>query len=220
MTTNLIEIEGQDNRYVAIIPSDNLGYGVYPSRDLDKHYLYYDMGFPYGERIINVDNKFKIVGNYTYEKHTHIIIEKIIGITMDNINISDEKFQRLAEQYKQKAIIETHQYRKVENKIKLLVEGDIDDFDDAMRDFIKWEEEQEDLILKRHTSFSVSNLFSNIFQVWENLGRDVTIEESFNGDKPFLGHAYLYNGYLMEVHCGQGCYYRIYKNDECLFQSY
>lgn len=75
-------------------------------------------------------------------------------------------------------------------------------------------------MLENNNTLSTSNIFQYIFQIWESLGMDVTVEELFNNENPFLSHAYLYNGYRIEVHCGQGCYYRIYKNNECLFQSY
>ena len=215
----LIKLNNSTTKYVIIIPRSRIDFGIYPSKEKDKFIFYYNMDFPFGEQLIDVGFKYKIIDDYDYEEHTHVLIEKRVGISMDDIDISEEKWKKLAEKIKQKAIIEIHQYKKIENKIKDLSEGDIDDFEDLMNKFINWEEQYEERNLKHNKSFSISYIFSNLFQVWENLGEDVTVAELFNGDKPFLGHAYLYKGYLMEVHCGQGCYYLIFKNDECLFQS-
>jgi len=80
--------------------------------------------------------------------------------------------------------------------------------------FFKWEADVEDRAYASGT-IKVSNFFSALDDLVRKEGEDKSNE--YHED--FLSTAFLWRGYLFKLYCGQGCFTRIYKGENQVFQT-
>lgn len=78
--------------------------------------------------------------------------------------------------------------------------------------FLKWEEKYENMWYSKYVQKS-SRAFSVLLNVVKLVGDIVKSNEDF-----FAG-GYSYRGYIFKCYCGQGCFWRIQKGDEIIFQT-
>lgn len=82
--------------------------------------------------------------------------------------------------------------------------------------FLKWEVKYEDYYyMERHTQ-TTSILWTIFYSILVENGKDVTKKYR---DEDFLGSAYQYKKWLVKTYCGQGCFDRLYYNNEEVFQT-
>jgi hypothetical protein len=95
---------------------------------------------------------------------------------------------------------------------------DPNDIPSLMDKFIKREEKYEEFqytVMHRH---KCSDLFNIVFDLATQYGNDG--DEVLNKyDSDFMGGAYEYKGYVFVVYIGQGSFYRIFNDEECIFQT-
>ena len=87
-----------------------------------------------------------------------------------------------------------------------------DELDKEFQKIFTWEDEFEERYYQRGI-ITQSNILSYIFDTWIELGEEVEIDCDF-GDT-----GYKYRNYTFTLICGQGCFTRIYKNDEIIYQT-
>lgn len=95
--------------------------------------------------------------------------------------------------------------------VKLSRINDVE-LESLLNNFFKWEESFEEKYYKRYIQ-TVSNIFERLYGVWETLG------DEFDSSEDFYGSGYIYRGYVFKVFCGQGCFYRVEKDGEIIFQT-
>ena len=78
--------------------------------------------------------------------------------------------------------------------------------------FLKWEEEYEEMWYARWVQTS-SRAFEVLLKVVKMIG------DEFDSDEDFFSGGYSYRGYVFKCYCGQGCFWRIEKNGETIFQT-
>jgi hypothetical protein len=88
-----------------------------------------------------------------------------------------------------------------------------EEFDEEMMKFIKWETKYEDYWYDVKYTQTTSILFSCFASVFEELGIEV------DKDSDFYSSGYEYRGYTLELYQGQGCFYKILKDGEVIFQT-
>ena len=108
---------------------------------------------------------------------------------------------------------------KKQKKIYDFIESvDPNDIPSLMNKFINREEKYEEFqysVMHRH---KCSDLFNIVFDIATQYGNNG--EEVLNKyDSAFIGGAYEYKGYGFVVYIGQGSFYRIFKDGECIFQT-
>lgn len=82
--------------------------------------------------------------------------------------------------------------------------------------FLKWETKYEDYwYMNRHTQ-TTSILWSLFTSHITKKGKDVYKKYS---DEDFLGSAHQYKKWTLKTYCGQGCFDRLFYNDEEVFQT-
>lgn len=90
---------------------------------------------------------------------------------------------------------------------------DDETFEAVVKRFFEWEEKYEEMwYTKRHTQ-TCSRLFSMIVNIWEEEGEWVERYEMFTHG------GFIHRGYEIQTHCGQGCFHRVLKDGEIVFQT-
>lgn len=82
--------------------------------------------------------------------------------------------------------------------------------------FFPWENTLEEHYYNNRHSQRSSRIFYIIFKIATNFG----VENSNTGDEDFLAGSFKYRGLDFNLYCGQGCFYRVEKDGENIFQSY
>lgn len=78
--------------------------------------------------------------------------------------------------------------------------------------FLKWEEEYEEMWYARWVQTS-SRAFGVLLKVVKLIG------DEFEAREDFFSEGYSYRGYVFKCYCGQGCFWRIQKGEEIIFQT-
>ena len=78
--------------------------------------------------------------------------------------------------------------------------------------FLKWEEEYEEMWYARCVQTS-SRAFGVLLKVVKMIG------DEFEASEDFFSGGYSYRGYVFKCYCGQGCFWRIQKGEEIIFQT-
>ena len=78
--------------------------------------------------------------------------------------------------------------------------------------FLKWEEEYEEMWYARWVQTS-SRAFGVLLKVVKLIG------DEFEASEDFFSEGYSYRGYVFKCYCGQGCFWRIQKGEEIIFQT-
>lgn len=88
----------------------------------------------------------------------------------------------------------------------------INDHNPDFERFFKWERKFQE---KQYDKFIQTN--SNIWTaLWSVVQLEGVVLDYY---EDFLESAYEYKGYVFELYVGQGCFYRVLKNNELVFQS-
>lgn len=99
-----------------------------------------------------------------------------------------------------------------------LVKKQIDEKPILLESFLIHEEKFQEMKYTKHHTQTSSRLFNMLFSIWREYG--VMVGQDYMDDEyGFLGGSFDYLGYKMQVFVGQGSFYRVYKGEECIFQS-
>lgn len=132
--------------------------------------------------------------------------------------LKDPKF---IEEFARKEKLKHDNKERRKEKIRMIIHNcNSIELDNRIKSFLKWEEKVEDNHFKNGT-LKASNLFNCLLSLFVEEG--LSVYDSFvekNPDKSdFLSDIYEYMGYELAIYVGQGCFYRILKDNECIFQS-
>jgi hypothetical protein len=123
----------------------------------------------------------------------------------ENNNFMDEWFSKLL-----------YSHTRGLNRVSLMIENLKDDeLYVWMKKFFKWEEKYEELQYNMGIITS-SNIFNSLFEFIYKKGTE--LKNDFSED--FLSGVYEWRGYVFKIYQGQGCFFRVIKDDKYLFQSY
>lgn len=86
---------------------------------------------------------------------------------------------------------------------------------DLLEKFLKWEEKLEERYLNDKHVYTHSKLFPYVMEFLEQEGHPDESEEY----EDFLALAFVWDVYVFKLYVGQGSFWRIFKNDEVIFQS-
>jgi hypothetical protein len=125
---------------------------------------------------------------------------------------SDEGKELAAKFVLKYKLIEENNSKWENHIIKKLSNANDAELEIILNHFFKWEEKMEDLYYARCIQTS-SNLFDRLYDAWVKLG------EPFESDEDFFSGGSIYRGYVFKIFCGQGCFYRVEKNGEIIFQT-
>ena len=84
-----------------------------------------------------------------------------------------------------------------------------EELDKEFQKLFTWEDEFEERYYQRNI-ITQSNILSYIFDAWVELGEEAEID----GDE-----GYKFRNYTFVLICGQGCFTRIYRGDEIIYQT-
>jgi len=88
-----------------------------------------------------------------------------------------------------------------------------DEFESMVKRFFEWEEKYEEMWYTKRQTLTNSLIFSVIVDIWEDQGE---WEERY---EMFTHGGNIYKGYEIQTHCGQGCFHRVLKDGETVFQT-
>lgn len=88
--------------------------------------------------------------------------------------------------------------------------------DHQIDEFLKWEEEYEEYEYTVNHTQTVSNIFSLLIKMFETFG--IQTDENLL-DESFLAGKFTIDRFELKVYCGQGCFYRLFKDNNQIFQT-
>jgi len=128
---------------------------------------------------------------------------------LEDIKITDEEMDDYF------LILEKREQRlqKRVNSIRRFLSSKSDsDIEKIIIRFLEWEQEYEERFRKKGI-LTTSKLFYAVMEYCETHGK----KHDIDGD--FLTTSTLWGDYEINLYCGQGCFYRVIKNNEIIFQS-
>lgn len=127
------------------------------------------------------------------------------------LNTSDEEVKKFIESLKKADMVLNHQFDRFEKYIATIAEKNISE---VLERLLKWEEDFEEDQYKRNFCQTTSNIFSCLFEYVRKKGIQ---SEEINED--FLSEQYTFMDYTFKLYQGQGCFWRIFKENRQIFQS-
>ena len=105
-----------------------------------------------------------------------------------------------------------HQRKRIGKFIKGLSKGEVDKWFDK---FLEWESKYENMMYNRGV-LTYSNVFGAVIDYFENNSRIIKVGEQ---DEMFLAKAFKWKKYTFKLYQGQGCFWRILRKGEQIFQT-
>lgn len=100
------------------------------------------------------------------------------------------------------------------SRISNLIKGaSAEQFNDFVTKFIKWEVDFEDRKYREGIQTS-STFFSAIIKYCTE-----NAESNIDSDDDFFSSGFIFKEYTFKLYCGQGCFWRIFKDDKIIFQN-
>lgn len=120
-------------------------------------------------------------------------------------------------EYKEKLEKDKRWYAR-ENEYKISLHNLLEYNPKFLEKLLLREEKYQEFKYTKHHVITSSRLFNLVFNLWVENGK--TVKSDFKKDEyGFLAGSYLYLGYKIQIFCGQGSFYRIYKRNKLIFQS-
>lgn len=127
-------------------------------------------------------------------------------------SLNSEEGKKHLREYADKILKEKEYVLNYHNELSLLSDEQFETL--LKKEFALHTEEYKDECYAKSCEPSEMEDLSNIYDVMLEYGEDVEII----GDGMFVSETKLYKGFVIQVYQGQGCFYRVYKNGECIFQ--
>jgi len=165
-------------------------------------------------RIINIlDRLDSLLEEHSEYTELQILVDDIKD-ELENppkslLDVSDEDMDEFISSYGKKLETKENVKQKYINIINSFTD---EEFEEKFHKFLIWEEKYEEMCYQRHV-LSNSNIWDFVFDTSVEHGKELDIYEDF------LGGAYEYRGYIFKIFHGQGCFFRIEKDDKIIFQS-
>lgn len=122
----------------------------------------------------------------------------------------DDMMNQMADWMEEDQRYKDHQRKRVGNFLKKLSKKEIDRWFDK---FLEWETKYEDMWYDRGVLTS-SNLFGAVIDYFENNSKILKIDQ-----EDFLAQVFKWGKYTFKLYQGQGCFWRIYRKNEQIFQT-
>lgn len=113
--------------------------------------------------------------------------------------------------YKQSIVVKNHQYDRINRYFDYI--PDIK-FDQLVDRFLLWEKKYEEMYYKRNIETN-SKIFSILMNIIQKDPDTIILDEQDD----FLSISFKYKQYTFKLYSGQGCFWRILRDNEQIFQS-
>jgi hypothetical protein len=133
------------------------------------------------------------------------MLEKLKEILKENPNL-------IKDLIKEEDLIKERRY----NRISKILESfkSEKELDDWLNYFFTWEEKFENMKRDKHFELTSSNIFDALCDYSEK-----NMDKEFDLYEDFLSFAYSWKKYMFKLYVGQGCFWRVYKDDKLIFQT-
>lgn len=127
-----------------------------------------------------------------------------------------ESLRRFDEKLKFEADVTNKWIQSFDNRLKKLSDDELKTLFDK---FFKWEMKYEDMWYDRgiETSSNIFNYLINFISENDEMNEDLYDKYVEDKDVMFLSDVLLYRGYYFEIYQGQGCFWKVIKDDVQIF---